>query len=496
MMDTIIVRDTKKTGIKVFSYLHVITMLAIQAFCIYAFCTGLTTVFGKSVTVPNAIELLFEFFYFRGNWYTGVFSTAIGIMFVVFLVLMLKNFIVSLTLIKKITGEGAESKHNTKNAVLDMGSKAGESCVFAISFVMSCNFVQESALTPNTYAVLACWIAVILITRVTYALFERYTTGSIITKFAYDLVSVFALAAFVLFTKYPAVDLGIYSVTGITVNFVMCVAGLLSPVIYMVLTITGLRMMYTATFITDTRTYGYRDSGRNLLIGAFLLGAASIVTYIMYGYPTKLNFESMVLMFEPYYPLVFLAGAVFTATFFPDDAKKKPLEGVNADKCAVDDKGVLRIYDHVTEIQSLAFAYRTDIRRIYIPASVSVIHDKAFFGCSSVTEIHCDHYAAGEYWSGTWNESCAGTVYWKQPVRVSTVPAAEQAMPYAVPVAFVAYPTASNYVVPTMPAAPENPNPAAAPVQPAAAAPAGQTAPETPPQAAAEETDVTADEQA
>ena len=481
-MDTIIVRDTKKIGLKALCYLHVIVMLTIQIFCVYAYSTGLTTVFDKSITIPNAVEMLFEVFYPNGYWYTAIFSTCIGAMFLVFLVLMVKNVITSFAYIKKVTAFAAEFKPDTKGAILVLGSKTGENCVFAISFVMSCNFVFQTTLLPNVTKLVVCWLAAILLTRLIISFFERFTAGSLITKLIYDLIFAFSLVTFVLFTKSPALEMSIYSIRGITVGFAICLVGLIYPIIYLTIAIIGMKMMYDATFVSVNSTDEFSRSARNLLIGSILLGVASIVTYILYGYTSKLDFDSIVAMFEPYFPIIFMAGAVFVSTYFPLDIRKKSMEGVNTDKCVVDDQGVLRIYNHVTEIHSFAFGYRTDIKRIYIPESVTVIHEKAFFGCSSVKEIHCDHYAVGDGWADNWNEGCGANIYWKAPVVVNAVSttnaaASNSAMPYAVPVAFVAYPTQMNYVMPTMVATSENHTASADPASPAPdAAPAEQSA--------------------
>ena len=435
-------------------------------------------------------------FYLNGSWFKAICGAVAALLYFGFAISMVKNLITSFPLVKKLTSESAASSPNTKNVILTLGSKTGENCVSAISMVICFNLLCDAPFNTNAYKVMELWVVVLLVTRIFFVTFEKYTAASIATKFCYDLVTVAGMALLVLFSKYPAIELAVYSLKGIAIDFGQCLVGLILPILYFIIATVGIKMMHDATFTPHLHNYELRSSSRTILICSVLLGVGSIIVYITGGYSSKLDFEGIIYMFKPYLSYIFLSTSILITSYLPTEYNKHVGEGVNADKCEVNEKGELHIFDYVTEIQAFAFEYRTDIKKIYIPASVSVIHDKAFYGCSGVTEIHCDHYAAGVGWSPAWMDGCDGTLFWKtidsdypttptQPAA-PVKPAAPEAIPYATPVASVAYaaPAAPvNYVAQPGYGAPVQPNNYSAPAQQSYAAP-GYAAPTEPTYAA------------
>ena len=334
MGETVIGR-TNRIQCKLLCCLHVVVMMAVQVFCIFALVSGLSTVFGKSVTFLNLVDLLFGVFYVSGNWYVGFFSTCVGAGFLFVFVVIIKIAISSIPYIKRIIARGAAEDSEIKDAMLSLGEKTGNSCVYVISFVMACNFVEDSPFLPNTYILMGLWVAVVLLTRVIYSIFDRYTAISVITKFCYDLISVGAIAVFVLFSKYAAIDLLVYAVKGMGVNLLWSVANLIIPVIYFVITIVALMMMHNATWPVDIRNDEFVACSRKILIGSVLLGGAAIRIYILRGYPSKLDYVRIIQLIKPYFSHIFLAAAICICAYFPEEFGRIPEAEMVTDECAV-----------------------------------------------------------------------------------------------------------------------------------------------------------------
>ena len=66
----------------------------------------------------------------------------------------------------------------------------------------------------------------------------------------------------------------------------------------------------------------------------------------------------------------------------------------------------------VKKIKSKKYRNRTDINVIVIPESVAYIEGYAFFGCTELTEIHCERKEKPRFWHNQWNFGCPAKVVW------------------------------------------------------------------------------------
>lgn len=422
-MENIITRREKNSGLMALYYLFIGLILVAQAVCLLLFVVGLTPVFGTTVTIPSAVELIFGVLYMNGNWYRGLFGAFIGVMFFVFIGLMIKNLVTSFPLIKKMSNDSILSSPGAKNIVLTYGVKAGESCGYAVIFAMMCASVDDIAFSNSLYAIGIIWFASILITRIFYSMIERYTPVSILTKLLYDFISIGSLLMLAFFAKYPAVDRFIFSVKSITVNFGQSLVGMIMPIIYFVIAALALKAMFDATSSVHVQNYNLRYFGKILVGFSIALGIGAIVLFIAGGYSSRLDFEAIVYMFKPYLAFILLSVSALISSYFPTEYNKYSLDEGNETKYEINEDGVLCIYGHITEIQPYAFENRIDIKKIYIPQSVMVIGENAFAGCSHVSEIHCEHPAVPAYWSPLWKDGCSAPVFWKPSENVYQEPA-------------------------------------------------------------------------
>ena len=73
---------------------------------------------------------------------------------------------------------------------------------------------------------------------------------------------------------------------------------------------------------------------------------------------------------------------------------------------------ILFVGRRVKKIKSKKYRNRTDINVIVIPESVAYIEGYAFFGCTELTEIHCERKEKPRFWHNQWNFGCPAKVVW------------------------------------------------------------------------------------
>lgn len=66
----------------------------------------------------------------------------------------------------------------------------------------------------------------------------------------------------------------------------------------------------------------------------------------------------------------------------------------------------------VKKIKSKKYRNRKDINVVVIPESVVYIEGYSFFGCSEITEIHCERKSKPRFWHSQWNFGCPAKVVW------------------------------------------------------------------------------------
>lgn len=66
----------------------------------------------------------------------------------------------------------------------------------------------------------------------------------------------------------------------------------------------------------------------------------------------------------------------------------------------------------VKKIKSKKYRNRKDINVLVIPESVVYIEGYSFFGCSEITEIHCERKSKPRFWHSQWNFGCPAKVVW------------------------------------------------------------------------------------
>ncbi|MBE6536821.1 MAG: hypothetical protein E7673_02590 [Ruminococcaceae bacterium] len=64
------------------------------------------------------------------------------------------------------------------------------------------------------------------------------------------------------------------------------------------------------------------------------------------------------------------------------------------------------------KIKAKKYRHRQDINVIVIPESVVYIEGYAFFGCTELTEIHCERKSKPRFWHNQWNFGCPAKVVW------------------------------------------------------------------------------------
>ena len=417
-MDNIIVRRSKNTSLMAFYYFYIALMSAATIFCVLAFVLGIAPAFGKNVTIITAVELIFGVLYMNGNLYRGFFGGFLGLLFLIFLAVMIKNVVSSFRFIKKLSNSKILTNLDARNTVLTYGAKVSDCYLAAISFAMVCEFVDDFIFSNIIYILGLIWIFTILITRILCSVVDRYNFSSLLTKLLYDIITSSALIIFLFSSKFPAIKLFVHHAKGVPVNFGQSLIGMIMPVIYFILTCLAIKIMSEINSTIHIQNYNLRSLSKVLIFFSVALAVGSIVVYVAGGYKSRIDFEALINMFKPYFSFILLSIALLVSSYFPQEYVKRSIDEGKEAFYEVNEDGVLKIFDHITEIQAFAFEDRTDIKKVYIPSSVMVVGENAFSGCTRIFEIRCDHQSAPEGWSPSWNEGCDATLFWKLVVPV------------------------------------------------------------------------------
>lgn len=412
MTAKVIQRNNENATI-LFSKIYVVLTLIAHAFCIYKYMAGAAYAFGAKVSVIKAIEMVFEVLSISGNHYRGICNTILGLLYIAILVFMIKNFISSLYSIEKIFKDKYLTK-NSKYKILSYGEKIHTSFLLTIAYTFACITVKSYTLPTDIYIIIIIWALITLLKKLVCYLEENYSYATITARITLDIITIISIILVVSLTQYPVIEELFYAIKGISVLPKQAFVAMIMPILYGILIFLAFIVMdQVGKMNTVIQSYEMRDYAKKLVYTSIALSIGAIIVLALNGYTSHLDFQKIVTLFRPYISIICASLATMIMSMSPNDhISKSNFDDQNTHLYTVDDNGILLINYGVTAILPSAFQGRTDIKEVYIPASVVSIEEGAFSGCTQITKIYCSCNVQPSTWSPKWAAECPARIEW------------------------------------------------------------------------------------
>ncbi len=317
-MDTnqTLTRPAEKSCIKPLLKIFVIAMIVLNAACILLFVSGAATFFGKTVDITYSIEMALGIFSMGKGYYKGIFGSALGIMYFVFFVLMLKDFISSLRYFKLF------GKNHTVNLELDANKLYAVSkptlrtVFFTLVFIVCNNFVNTAKLTPYAKIILAVGVFVFVLSRVLTYIMRNYSLKSILINCGYLLTVVISSSLVLYFASEPVIEEFISALNKLVTLFD---TGLIEffPFVheiseYVILFLVSVFTLSLINCMSDSVIFQHPDfmsKSLKTFIVSIVLASSAITLYVISG--GNVQFEKLISVIIPFLPLLFGSGALY-----------------------------------------------------------------------------------------------------------------------------------------------------------------------------------------
>ncbi len=190
--ETKVVDENKKTK-------GIVKLYAIWHFCLYAVCLiayyiGVSRYYGKSIGVYTAVEMVFLLFELDGIFYQNVGSIALGVLYIIFAVKLIKGSKEVSQYTKLCLKNGVDEEAGFRYLVR-LNEAFGEGIKTVLSFMVVCGLVKAYALPFTGIIVIGVSIATYFLSRGILYYLRGWSKKEIGLQMAYAVVFIMALIA-------------------------------------------------------------------------------------------------------------------------------------------------------------------------------------------------------------------------------------------------------------------------------------------------------------
>ncbi len=398
--------------------------LIMSAVATFMYLGGTVLYYGRAVDAISAINLFLGILKLGdGAFYRIGFGVLFAVLYVIFGVFVIKNFIHSIVIFSKVMFGREQKLDDTLRNTFYVGQDACSNFIITTIMIFIGGWINMFQLSANAKYIFVLGIVTLILNHVIYYILQGQTFPSFLMHTGFYVVSIICAVTLLANMRGGYISDVIASVSiffsGIEYmddveSFILLTANIGKYIILIIIGSKALGIFSAANEYNSMRTREIRAKSRGLLITVGVLLTFEIVVFVITG--ADVDVESIRLVFDPYMPLLFSSVALLLSSCI--DAEFKKSERIlklvpNAQNLSyLTKKGVLRIKSGATVIDKKEFAERRDITAVVIPATVSKVGKQAFYGCGAITAIYCEAQSCPDGWDCDWNDGCFATVHW------------------------------------------------------------------------------------
>ncbi len=394
--------DSQKTMLKTYYYLLCIINVLIGLI----YCIGIADFFGKKVSMFYSISLLVSLFNIGKAFYRGFFGTVLGALYIVFLVIIIKNIVKSFIALKTDAKEEKKLK-DISAAVLD-------NIVRIVIYMTACGFVKEYSLDFYGWVAIIIGVIVFISSRLIAYSLKGYTLAESFIPLLQSVIFILAVTIIAANVQMPLVNDFITEcksfpyIKGDSWNNFNFITNIVELVLWFLLAVFVLHLLKESVDRFDYfDDYTYFCVIRILKI-SIIIGAFAVFVYAVDRKNITLNIIPVLI---PYLAAIFASIVLFISTndVYPKASNRvvptKPVVvelayTMDADKnCAcVSGVGTAKEQTKITipdsyqnnpvkVISEYAFSYCDKLTDVILPNGITSIGYYAFNECSVLTSI-------------------------------------------------------------------------------------------------------------
>ena len=442
-------------GASVVAKLSSLIMLVLQFYCGLIFYNGIVSYFCNGVGFANGVDFVDHGKYLI-DWAKNVFSKNVDVypgliefLHAVILVVVLVNFLISFVrFFGLFFGKEDKLLRNHKNTFV-ISKKFIGSSVWMLLYMIIASWAIEFRMLNSAKLLIIVVCAGILVSRLARCVLSRTPFFTFVCQIFYCAIMFAIIGMIMTFASKNVVTEVSFNINLITSAKDMSTKDLL-PIIFetAAYVVAGLMMLDALAMVKSCKS-NIAVPNKNVKRAGVSVLIFSIIYVVLTVLATK-EFGTDVLKGYAVFVLIGVAAFLFGKIEPKLEKGKKNNDDADPDAEPTEDEGVdpaseeapaeealpaeepeqlpeaapeeepvptpspkiLFIGKRVKKIKGKKYRNRKDINVLVIPESVAYIEGYAFFGCTEITEIHCERKEKPRFWHNQWNFGCPAKVVW------------------------------------------------------------------------------------
>jgi len=420
--------NKKITSASIITKLFAVFNLIAQAIIILLYCDGIVVFYGQKLTIISSVNFIISFTKLSKAGYSLAvhfriwFGMALGILYIILLIYMIKQIISYILIFKSIISSKHVSADTLCDDTFEVGFYTGKIFFASTILIAICSLIKNFSFPASTYYIIIIGLLNYIATRIVISLIKiwlmKYQYNSLFKQII--CLTVFCASVFILmyrswempfiknvFDIFPELLFAkeAKAIIAIIGNIILALA-------YAFLAIVGLVIIHTANEYEDFKTLSTHYASNVALCSALII----FVIRFLLTFSNGIEIHSTINLlknWKDYVPLLCSAIAVcLSSSIHIAFNKNKTYEYEYKKTGEIDSNGVLRINTDTIKITSNIYQDCSNITKIMIPENVLEIERNAFYGCGGVTGIYCEAKSRPVGWDVDWCNGCYATIHW------------------------------------------------------------------------------------
>lgn len=304
-----------------------------QIWFVLHYLFGMTAFCGNKVTVLRSLSLLPSIFQ-SAFLSRGLVGTWLGVLYIVFAVILVRNLVQSLSLLKRAL-KGSHDQETT-DILVELLDRFGSTFYRVIGFVVLSFLADPDPLSALTILSLVIGVLLYLMSRFLIWLWENEKMHIVIYRFVCHTLYCFAIAMFTVFicranlqTFFEGAQYALNLLKNPTVDSNVLVDALFSyivqPVMYIILQVMALKLIGWTLMLSEYNDDRHKKVSRIMLVGAAILMGVGILvsilktSYSVYSIEEFLFSDKNIVMetIRGYFSMMLCAVGLYVAFFYP-----------------------------------------------------------------------------------------------------------------------------------------------------------------------------------
>ena len=440
-------------GASVTAKLSSLILLALQLYCGMIFYNGIVSYFGArigfagGVNIVDHVKNLVEWIKNVFGGKVDVFPGLLVLLHLIILVIVLINFIVSfIRFFGLFFGKEDKLLRNHRNSYV-INKKFIGSSVWMLLYMMIASWTVEYRITDSAKLLIIVVSAGILISRLAKCIMSKTPFATFVCQMIYCAVMFVLIGMIMIFSVKNVITMINLNVNVITASKGASLKEILPNIFEIAAYVVSAFIMLDVLAMVKSCKSNVTVPNKSVKRAGVGVLVCSVL-YVIFAILATKDFGTDALKYYGGFILVGVAAYLFGKIEPRLEKKKKeeePEDDEPSNEGEPEDENeptpdasapeaepapepmpepmpepepvppapkIVFVGKRVKKIKGKKYRHRQDINVLVIPESVNCIEGYAFFGCTEITEIHCERKEKPRFWHSQWNFGCPAKVVW------------------------------------------------------------------------------------